>query len=141
MFTVFQVHYKKGYKYQLVEPLLLNVSSQGIVGFSAETDWITLDPYGMLLLKKGYASDGPSGPSIDTKSFMRGAFGHDALYQLIREGYIPITYRKNADMFLYYTCISDGMLVARAMYVYSAVRLFGEPNCISGNERKVIIAP
>jgi hypothetical protein len=35
---------------------------------------------------KGYAWNGPSGPTLDTRNFMRGSLVHDALYQLMREG-------------------------------------------------------
>jgi len=38
----------------------------------------------LLFISAGYSSDGPSGPTIDTKSFMLGAFVHDALYEMLR---------------------------------------------------------
>jgi hypothetical protein len=34
---------------------------------------------GLLFISVGYSSDGPSGPTINTKSFILGAFVHDAL--------------------------------------------------------------
>jgi hypothetical protein len=42
---------------------------------------ITLLREGLLFISVGYSSDGPSGPTIDAKSFMLGAFVHDALYE------------------------------------------------------------
>ncbi len=62
----------------------------------------------VLTLRKGYACDGPSGPTVDTASTMRGAFLHDGLYQLMREGVIPASYRRAADAVLASTMVEDG---------------------------------
>jgi hypothetical protein len=62
--------------------------------------FVTIDKNGNLRIKKGYAWDGPSGPTIDTKNFMRGSLIHDALYQLMREGIIAQHQRKRADEIL-----------------------------------------
>lgn len=83
-----------------------------------------------LIIGEGYAWDGPSGPSIDTKDFMRGSLVHDALYQLLREGVIDHereAFRKWSDAELYNICVEDGMPRWRAWYVWLAVRLFGGP--------------
>ncbi len=74
--------YSGGYKYQLRRDIKVRVSirqPRDIV-----TRFIKLTPDGYLTVRLGYASDGPSGPTVDTKTIMRGAFVHDALYQLIR---------------------------------------------------------
>jgi hypothetical protein len=94
------IKYRKieGYKYQLMEK------------YVHETGW-TLD--------------GPSGPTIDTKSFMRGSLVHDGCYQLMREKLLPQNKRKPADVILWLVCIADGMSRTRADYVYHAVRTFG----------------
>jgi hypothetical protein len=60
-------------------------------------------------ISKGYAWDGPSGPTIDTGNFMRGSLIHDALYQLMRTGNLPTSFRERADLLLRKTCIDDGM--------------------------------
>lgn len=132
------VAYKKGYKYQLSDAMGICTP---ILGHNIRTRWIRLFPDGLLILAEGYASDGPSGPSIDTKSFMRAAYGHDALYQLIREGRLPEACRDLADHFLHDQCLVDGMFQWRAAYVYEAVHLFGASNCLPGNGREVLIAP
>lgn len=85
---------------------------------------ISLSPSGTLTIRKGYAWDGPSGPTIDTPSFMRGSLVHDALYQLMREQRIPNTNRKYADELLRCPCLEDGMWRLFAWCVYYAVRLF-----------------
>ncbi len=46
----------------------------------SDAKMITLLREGLLFISAGYSSDGPSAPTIDTKSFMLGAFVHDALY-------------------------------------------------------------
>jgi hypothetical protein len=75
-----------------------------------------------LTIKSGYAWDGPSGPAIDTPSFMRGSCIHDALYQLIRLGVLPPGFRRPADEILKGVCLTDGMWRLRAKWVYQGVR-------------------
>ena len=86
---------------------------------------ISLGTDGLLIIKKGYAWDGPSGPTIDTPNFMRGSLVHDALYQLMREKLIPQDHREYADKLLREICIEDGMSRIRAWWVYHSVRLGG----------------
>lgn len=46
---------------------------------------INLTRDGLFFLEAGYSSDGPSGPTIDTRDFMPGAMGwHDPCYELLR---------------------------------------------------------
>jgi len=95
---------------------------------SINRPYIGLSRGGVLTVCRGYAWDGPSGPSIDTESFMRGSLVHDALYQLIREGYLTDTDgadRLLADELLRAICREDGMSKLRAWYVFHAVRRFG----------------
>lgn len=80
---------------------------------------------GTLIIRKGYSWDGPSGPTIDTKNFIRGSLIHDALYQLMREQVLPQSVRERADEILKEVCLEDGMSEFRAWYVYKAVRAFG----------------
>jgi hypothetical protein len=93
----------------------------------------------MLTIKKGYAWDGPSGPTFDTPSFMRGSLVHDALYQLICEDSLPDFFRAYADRLLYRLCREDGMSSVRAWYVYKAVEAFGESHTKS--EKPIQEAP
>lgn len=90
--------------------------------------WISLGTDGLLSVKKGYCWDGPSGPSFDTDSFMRGSLFHDALYQLLREGLLLDVDghdRRLADELLRNICLEDGMANWRAWYVYQTLRKFG----------------
>ena len=87
--------------------------------------FVSLSLRGVLTIKKYYAWDGPSEPTIDTKDFMRGSLVHDALYQLMRLGALDHkVYRKRADEILKEICIEDGMCRFRAWYVYQAVHIF-----------------
>ena len=67
----------------------------------------------------------PSGPTIDTSSFIRTSLVHDALYPLIRLGGAPYDHRRHADRLLKKLCREDGMSWFRAWYVCVAARLFG----------------
>jgi len=80
------IRYRDGYKYQLAEDhtLLIDITPDEGVG----NDFVYLGKSGMLVIRKGYAWDGPSGPTVDTRDSLRGSLVHDALYQLMREGYI-----------------------------------------------------
>ena len=76
------IKYRSGYKYQLVEEYQVKVTA--LPKNDIKTDFIELSPKGMLIIKEGYAWDGPSGPTIDTPNFMRGSLVHYAIYQLLR---------------------------------------------------------
>lgn len=73
--------YKEGYKYQLAEEYTISIPIKP--DSNIISDYIDLNNDGELVIKKGYAWDGPSGPTIDSLNFMRGSLVHDALYQLI----------------------------------------------------------
>ena len=103
--------------------------------------YISLDPSGELVIYAGFAWDGPSGPTFDTKSFMRGSLVHDALYRLIRNRKIDPEWRKYADDLLYQICLEDGMWKWRASYVYQAVRKAGANSANPENRQKVMEAP
>jgi hypothetical protein len=113
----------KRYKYQLMRDYKCQTTIRlnhdvKIQGF------ISLSTNGLLTISKGYAWDGPSGPTIDTKSFMRGSLVHDALYQLIRMKLLSVSLKDLADRLLRHICREAGMCWFRAWYVYWGVRLF-----------------
>lgn len=112
-----------GYKYQLVEEyrVQIDIKPSEDLDFS----FVSLSYEGLLTIKKFYAWDGPSGPTIDTRNFMRGSLVHDALYQLMRLKALDYkVHRKRADEILREICLKDGMCSFRAWYVYHAVHLF-----------------
>ena len=91
------------------------------------TSFIQLSQSGILSVFKGYCWDGPSGPTFDRPSFMRGSLFHDALYQLLRMGLLKGEGdRRTADYILRDICIEDGMSPWWARnIVYTGVRLGG----------------
>lgn len=134
------IEYKGGYKYQLYKTYQLNVSIEPSSDIT--TNYIDLDQVGNLTLKKGYAWDGPSGPTIDTLNFMRGSLVHDALYQLMRAEQLSAEqHREAADDELKCICLEDGMSSIRAWWVYKSVRWFGEGATDGEAKKKVLGAP
>ena len=91
------ISYKKRrrYKYTLFDDYRHETSIRPPHAIS--TRFIDLDLSGLLTIKKNYAWDGASGPVFDTQRIMRGSLVHDALYQLMREKYLPQKARENAD--------------------------------------------
>lgn len=137
-----RITYKKGYKYQLKEyysvflPELSGAMRLELVAFP----FIRWDD-GVLSISPGYAWDGPSGPAVDTKTFMRGSLVHDALYQLMREKALHQQHRRIADKILYKMCREDKMMWIRAAWVYVAVRLFAGFAADPASKKPVLFAP
>ena len=122
-----KAYYRKlrHYKYQLMQDYTINIEIE--TEEDIETSFIVLTTDGELTIKNRYAWDGPSGPTTDTKSFMRGSLVHDALYQLMHEGHLDHQeHREYADDLLKKICLEDGMSMVRAWYVHKSVRKFGE---------------
>ena len=120
--------YARGYKYQTRRAFALLLPEMvGAVGATVRTAWLELTPEGWLLICAGYAWDGASGPTWDSKSSMRGSCVHDALYQLMRLGLLSREWRDVADALFQRLCREDGMLSPRAWLWYQAVRIFADP--------------
>ena len=115
--------YRSGYKYQLAEDLFIQTDI--CPDADIDTQFINLNTKGLLWIKSGYASDGPSGTTFDypKKHVMRGAFGHDALCQLFRMKRLP----QDAELILkaHKTAkrlwLEDGMYRWRASVWYKAL--------------------
>ena len=119
------------YKYQLLRDYNVEIRLKPPEDITTTTEFVYLSKSGQLIIRKGYAWDGPSGPTFDTNAFMRGALVHDSLYQLIREGRFGQEKspdwkkaRRVADNEMKRLCREDGMWKIRAWYTFKAVRLF-----------------
>ena len=135
-----KIHYKSGYRYQLAEKY--SCKTELSVQSHILTDFIGINLLGKITIEKYYCWDGPSGPAIDTKNFMRGSLVHDALYQLMRQGQLdPFHYRKPADELLRAICREDGMSRIRSWWVYHSLRQFGYKAATRGNKKQILIAP
>ena len=131
--------YKAGYKYQLAS--VCRVKTGIRPKEEAKSKYISLDLLGDLVIEGGYCWDGPSGPTVDTKTFMRGSLVHDALYQLMREDKLSQAWREEADKELRRLCIADGMWKARAWWVYKGVRFGGLKSASAENRKEILTAP
>jgi len=132
-----KIYYKSGYKYQLSEDYSIWTE---ITGLNIHKDFLSLDAAGLLTVHAGYCWDGPSGPAIDTRNFMRGSLVHDAGYQLMRECNLPIEYREYFDQLLREICLEDGMSRLRAWWVYKAVRWAAGPCADKSNVKPTLKA-
>lgn len=132
-----RIYYRKGYKYQLAEQHVQLIS---LKGYNVNHEFFELRDNGILIVHKGYAWDGPSGPTIDTATFMRGSLIHDVLCQSIALGLIPESEQEAADKILKNICLADGMSPFRAWYVYAAVRFYYK-NGGKSEARPIEIAP
>lgn len=133
------VYYKAGYKYQTTKDRHASVAVRPIAPF--RHDYLSLDDEGNLGIKKGYAWDGASGPTWDTKNSMRGSLFHDAGYQLIRLGYIDPGHKEYFDQLLFDMLVEDGMFEWRATYWKWAVLQFGKGSTRPSAEPQEEVAP
>lgn len=134
-----KIYYKKGYKYQLKKDYECKIDILPIEDI--KTEYVKLSVDGILWIKNGYAWDGPSGPAIDTKTFMRGSLVHDALYQLIRLWFLTEKDKIKVDKELKKICLEDGMNRFRANYVYFFVKTFGKYAIDPNIEKEIEQAP
>lgn len=140
MATEGYIRYRASYKYQLASDYKQQIDL--LPQTDIVTDFVHLNTQGNLLVKKGYAWDGPSGPVIDTEKNMRASLVHDALYQLMRGQHLSTrSHRKTADQIFKDMCKEDGVSNFRASVYYKALRQFGKPAASPQNKKKVHRAP
>lgn len=132
--------YSSGYKYQLREALIYQCKYVRPTENIA-TEWISLDKDGLLIIAVGYAWDGPSGPTIDTKTGMRGSCIHDAFFQLMRLGLLSQNNFHPANKELYSILLEDGMWKFRAWIWFTGVEDFSKAFTQAKNEPKILEAP
>jgi len=133
------IKYYDGYKYQLAADytLLVPIDAEK----DGDTGLIRLTTYGELTIRKGYAWDGPSGPTFDSACGMRGSLIHDALYQLMREEKIGMHNRPAADELVYRILLEDGMWKWRAWLWRRGVKKYAAFAALPENTKSVITAP
>ena len=132
------VEYQDGFKYQISKDYSIQTE---IVGYDLTGSYITLSKEGVLTLKSGYASDGPSGLTVDTRNSIRAAFVHDAFYYLIRNGYIDQIHKPYIDLLFKQILIEDGMWWPRAEIWYWGVKTRGTEYLYPSKERPILRAP
>ena len=133
------LYFKRGYKYQLARDYRIKLA---VIPFEPIClPFVLMDTSGDTIIKTGYAWNGASGPTVDTRDTMAGSLVHDLLYQLIRLGLIDSKYKEYADRILKEICIDDGMNSIRAACWLWAVKTFGGPSCKPDAEPKEEVAP
>ena len=134
-----RIAYRGGYKYQLTKTY--TVETGIVINSIIDTTFIRLEAEGLLTIRFAYAWDGPSGPTFDTASAMRGSLVHDALYQLMRMGLLDRKHRGAADKGFHRMCIEDGMWRIRAWYFLQGVDLFAAGAVKAKARKRIIHAP
>ena len=114
------------YKYYLLRNKRIQTK---ITGYSVKSKFFHLDTDGLLTIYSGYCWDGPSGPTIDTASFMRSSGVHDVFFQMLRDKLIPtedwnIVFEL-ANSELKRLAKEDGMMWPRYNWVKFGVDKFG----------------
>ena len=128
----------KKYKWRTVEDYGIHLN---LKGFDANLDYLALENDGFLVVRKGYAWDGASGPTWDTEAVYRPSMIHDALYQLMRGEFIPQDLRLRVDEIFYEQCLLSGMGKFRAGYYYRGVRWFGWMSTKPSDSNPIIEVP
>lgn len=131
------MYYTDGYKYQIRTQLRFRLPAD-FAPYSVDTAFISLSSC-ILTIKPGYAYDGASGWTIDTKNSMRPAAFHDACYALMREGYLPRSMKLLVDDLFYELLRQDGMSKARASIWHKGLEVGGTPATI--HNKNVLVAP
>lgn len=133
---------RNGHKYEMLRPRTIATSVKGL---TIDHEYFSINVFGLMTLKLRYRWDGPSGPTVDTASFMRGSGAHDVWFQILRElekllksGKLilsqdwriarPLLRRKlfnlaNQDLRTH--CKEDGMMWPRYHWVYYSVKKLG----------------
>lgn len=128
--------YKSGYRYKLEEAYLQTLPFSAFDCKDVPGGWVSLDG-SKLYIVPGYAWDGAStGLPWTPKKWLRPSLVHDALYQLIREGQLPMERRKDADMVFYQLLRENQVNVLLAFPAYLAVRIFGNYCLRKGRKTK-----
>lgn len=141
-----QVYYKKGFKYVLNRDFYTTIPLFPALtveyrNHPEDDPFIVLKSSGELFIRRYYAWDGASGPTIDTPSSIRASLVHDALYQLVRNGLLSPDLRGKIDEIFREICKDAGMNRLRAALWYSGVRIGGGPSANPKNERVELTAP
>lgn len=135
-----RICYSSGYKYQVRNDYVFALPEYYPKDVIYEDKFLSVVD-GYCTIHTGYAGDGASGPAIDTATFMRGAWQHDAIYQLLRMGVFPQEYRDAADRQLVDTCKEDGMIWPRRQWVYYTLKYFGANAAKPKSKKKLLWSP
>ena len=133
------ITYSKGYKYQLEEPYAVQTP---VIGYNIQTRYFTLYPNGYMVVGVGYAWDGASGPTLDSKSSMTPSLVHDVFCQMMRDKLISYDlWQDTINAFFKKQCIDCGMNPLRAAIWHAGVEFGDAGNPKQGPDRPKYTAP
>jgi len=106
--------------------------------------WLSLATNGLLIVRWGFPTDGPSGPTLDTKKTIKGATVHDALCQLAAQGLFgevteELRDQINAEADIVWD--SSGMAQWRTEIWEATLDKFGDFAMMPGNKWEIIDVP
>lgn len=135
-----RIKYLKGVKYVLSEDYVVQLP---IVGVRIIDEWFRLTEFGHLTIFAGFAWDGASGPTFDTKDSMRASLVHDVLCIAMRDGRLDFAHQDQVNAIFKQHCIEDGMAPWRAWLWHAAVEFADAGNPTQGADpaREVLEAP
>lgn len=126
------INYTKGYRYQLECDAFFDTPLRPVNAII--TEYIVLLPCGQLIIRKGYAWNGPNFPAFHTAMSILASLPHDALYQLISLELLLESDRRLCDVVLENLMqdfpdtnqLLNIIRRVRASYYYLGVDLFGK---------------
>lgn len=131
------MQYTSGYKYQIREDIRFALPPE-FDGIDIATDFITLKNR-ILTVMRGYAYNGASGPTIDTKNSMRPTAFHDAMYQLMCLELLLREFKPLVDELFYELLRQDNMAAPRAFVWKRSVQKLGTGASIRNKD--ILVAP
>lgn len=134
------IYYKTGYKNQLTRDFVVQTKIRLPEDVSI-ADYIRLTKEGLLIIYRGYAWDGSSGPTWDSKKDKRGSGAHDALTQLMRLGKLPETFKYTMDDLYQDLCLEDKMWELQVKWRRWGLETFGRGSTLYKNRRIEQVAP
>lgn len=131
------MEYTDGYKYQIRKNMRFALPPE-FQGIEIETDFIKLETC-LLTIRKGYAYNGASGPTFDTKNSMRPTAFHDAMCQLMAEGLLPREFSPLVNELFRELLLQDGMSSFRSGLWHHGVEKHGAYSTI--RNKNILVAP
>ena len=133
-----RIRYLQGVKFVLSEDYLVQTP---VTGVDIIDPWFRLFPDGRLHILAGFAWDGPSGPTFDTKDSLRASLIHDVFCIAMRDGRLNFERQDAINEFFREMCIEDGMPAWRARIWFWGVEIGDAGNPDQGPDRCVLVAP
>lgn len=131
------MQYTNGYKYQIRNNVTFALPPE-FDGIDIATDFITLKDR-ILTVLRGYAYNGASGPTIDTRNSMRPTAFHDAMYQLMCLELLLREFKPLVDELFYELLRQENMAAPRAFVWKRSVEKLGTNASIRNKD--ILVAP